>query len=224
MAPDPAQRDRLAAHWTRAALAEHASVASFARFTLHLMAIGAPPQLLLESHRAGIDEIEHAKLCFRLAGRFSGAPVGPGPLPMAGDVLGPTDLISVTLAAVREACVGETLSALEAAEARDLATDPEVREVLGAIAEDEARHAELGWQFVQWALAAGGADLHAAVRATLDLELNVVEAEPADDEPDDTAFGRLSRHARWALRRRGRAELLQPVAAALLGATPSRPG
>ncbi|MCA9546694.1 MAG: ferritin-like domain-containing protein, partial [Myxococcales bacterium] len=59
---DPAQRARLADHWTRQALAEHASVASFARFALHLMAVGAPPDLLVATHQAGLDEIEHARL------------------------------------------------------------------------------------------------------------------------------------------------------------------
>src|SRR5690606_30816180 len=42
----PAQRRLLADRWTRAALGEHASVASFARFVLDLAALGAPPELL----------------------------------------------------------------------------------------------------------------------------------------------------------------------------------
>jgi hypothetical protein len=62
-------RRRLAERWSRAALAEHASIASFARFTLQLL-------------RGGLDEIEHARLSFRVASVFAGRSLGPGPLPI----------------------------------------------------------------------------------------------------------------------------------------------
>ncbi|MDB4928218.1 MAG: hypothetical protein JWM10_702, partial [Myxococcaceae bacterium] len=42
---DAVTRQGLADAWRRDALMEHASVASFARFTLQLMALGAPPEL-----------------------------------------------------------------------------------------------------------------------------------------------------------------------------------
>src|SRR5690606_18379163 len=53
----PAARAALAAHWAEVAALEHASVASFAGFTLDLMALGAPPELLAEAQRAALDEI-----------------------------------------------------------------------------------------------------------------------------------------------------------------------
>jgi hypothetical protein len=55
--------------------------------------------------------------------------------------------------AIVEGCIGETVAAVEAAEASARAADPVVRSVLAKIAEDEGRHAELAWRFVRWALA-----------------------------------------------------------------------
>ncbi len=61
-----ADRRALAEDWGRAAATEHASVGSFARFTLDLMRFDAPPDLVESAQRAGLDEIHHARLCFGL--------------------------------------------------------------------------------------------------------------------------------------------------------------
>ena len=50
--------------WLAAALAEHASVASFSKFALELLAVGAPASLLQRAHQAALDEIRHAQLSF----------------------------------------------------------------------------------------------------------------------------------------------------------------
>src|SRR4051812_7172938 len=55
-----------------------ARIASFARLTLELLEHAAPPELVFESQRASLDEIEHARLCFGLAERYSGSARGPG--------------------------------------------------------------------------------------------------------------------------------------------------
>jgi hypothetical protein len=75
-----AERDALAGAWCDDGLMEHASVASFARFALQLVAVGAPPQLLVDTQQAIRDEIEHARLCFGLASAYAGRKLGPGPL------------------------------------------------------------------------------------------------------------------------------------------------
>ena len=142
---------RLAAHWANIGQLEHASVAAFAQFVLQLLAVGAPPTLVLAAQQALADEVEHARLCFGLASLYAGAGVGPGPLAIAG-VGASVDLAALTDAVIREACVGETLAAFEAREAAAQAEDPAVRATLEKIAADETRHAELGWRFVQWAV------------------------------------------------------------------------
>ncbi len=215
-----AVRRRLADGWLQAALAEHASIASFARFTLQLLAIGAPADLVFAAQRAGLDEVDHARRSFRLASRYAGTPLGPGPLPLHGDLLGPLDLAALAEAATREGCVGETLSALEAAEALAGATDPEVREVLTAIAADEARHAELSWAFVRWCL--GVAPVQDAVRDVVRRVLDgavaaQVPVPPADpDEATLRAHGRLTDRCRARVHARGLVEVVGPAARALI--------
>ena len=153
----PELSSRLAAHWTEIGLYEHASVASFARFILQLLAVGAPAALVADAQRALADEVEHARVCFALASLYQGTGVGPGALAQAGDA-GATGLAEITAAVIREACVGETLSALEVRESAARAEDAGLRQVLAKIADDEQRHAELGWRFVQWALSQLDAD------------------------------------------------------------------
>src|SRR6185437_10815965 len=64
---DAGARASLAETWTVLALLEHASVASFARVSLQLLAVGAPGDLVGATHQAALDEIRHARLCFALA-------------------------------------------------------------------------------------------------------------------------------------------------------------
>ena len=49
----PALRRRLAELWSQDALLEHASIASFSRFALQLLAVAAPPALVAGAHRVG---------------------------------------------------------------------------------------------------------------------------------------------------------------------------
>jgi hypothetical protein len=146
-------RDDLAAEWARSAQMEHASIAAFARFAMQLLSLGAPPDLLVATHAAMADETEHARACFALASAYAGAHVGPGPLSLDGALAG-GDAAAIVRLAVLEGCIGETVAAVEAAEAASRAEDPVVAAVLAKIAEDESRHAELAWRFVRWAIAA----------------------------------------------------------------------
>ena len=62
-------------------------------------------------------------------------------------------MCSVVLGTIAEGCIGETVAALEVAEALAHCEEAKVREVLERISIEESRHAELAWQFVAWALA-----------------------------------------------------------------------
>jgi len=87
--------------------------------------------------------------------RPSRAPLGPGRLNLERALDTPDhDLLAhVALTTLVEGCIGETLAALDAGEGASSATDPHVRAALSTIARDEARHAELAWRFLDWALA-----------------------------------------------------------------------
>lgn len=222
--PDAVRR-RLRDHWLTAALDEHASIGSFARFSLHLLGVGAPPTLLEAAHRAGIDEIEHARLCFRLASAYAGEPLGPGPLPVGGDLLGDVDLVSMAVATALEGCVEETLAAIEAQYAAGVATEPAVRHYLEVIAADEGRHAELAWATVRWALEVGGDDVREALAEALAPEALVAAARHGEDEEPPSAaaeallvaHGWLPKATIGGLRARAIERVLLPATRALLG-------
>lgn len=148
---DAALRRDLAEGWRRDARMEHASIASFARFVLDLVAVGAPADVMRDAGAALLDEVEHARLCFALASRFAGEPLAPAPLAAAAM---PTarDFDEILRSAVIEGCVGETAAAFVASQRLAAARDPEARAALTRIAEDEARHAELAFRFVAWAI------------------------------------------------------------------------
>jgi hypothetical protein len=81
---DPDTRAALACEWLDDARLEHASVASFARFVLELLALGAPAELVHFAQRALGDEIDHARRCFSLASRYAQEPLGPAALQVDG--------------------------------------------------------------------------------------------------------------------------------------------
>lgn len=212
-----AQRRRVRDAWVRAAQAEHASVAAFSRFTMQLLALGAPMSLVSASAAAMVDEVRHAESAAALAARFAGRDLSFGALAAAQRDAGPTSLRAVLEDVVREGCIAETISAAEAAAMRDAATDPTVAGVLSDIAEDEARHAELAWSFVGWALAqdpsladdvAGWfAEGHRHAPAPIDPDAAVL-----------AAHGQLDGAGRFLLAERVMAETIAPLAAAMLGA------
>ena len=173
----------LARHWLLAARMEHASVAAFARFSLELLALGAPSDLLLESARAMQDETLHAELCFALATRYGDRPVGPASLAMDA-ALDDVSLESALRNALFEGCIGETLAAAEAQAACEHAQDPVVRQILERIAADETRHAALAFRFVAWVLAKGDAHVAEIVRRSLDAGSQLGSDVVADEAPE----------------------------------------
>jgi hypothetical protein len=146
------ERAEQAAHWTRMGQMEHASIAAFARFSLQLLALGAPPELIESCNAALADETAHTRLCFQLASAYAGEWLSPGPLDVTGSV-NVTALADVVDLVLAEGCLGETGAALEALELADAANDPVIREAYARIARDEERHAALAFRFLRWALA-----------------------------------------------------------------------
>jgi len=211
-----AEQAALAEHWARAGLMEHASVAAFARFALQLLALGAPADLVRDTQAAMGDEIEHARLCFAMSRAYGGRAVGPGRLAIEG-ALEHRDLAAIVGDVILEGCIGETVAAIEAAEASSRATDPLVAKTLARIAEDETRHAELAWRFVRWALA-GDATLHGEVARIFRpaIEAGTGEEVTKDDEAW-LALGRVTGPMHRSLRAAALRGVIAPCARALLG-------
>ncbi len=219
---DVVTRDALAAAWRRDALMEHASIASFARFTLHLMALGAPPALVVDTQRAALDEVDHARSCFEIATRIDGRTLGPGALEVRGALTDAT-IAEAVRAAVLEGCVGETCAALLAQSRRDAARDPAVRDALDRIARDEAHHAALAWRFVAWAIATRSREARAsAERAFRDARSIAAPGElPGGvDAAAWRAFGMLTPSEEHAAMRAAIDEVITPCARALFQDAP----
>jgi hypothetical protein len=215
---DPPTRRALCQSWLSDGLDEHASVAAFARFTLHLLAVAAPPDLIARAQAASLDEVRHARQCFGLAARFGGLSLGPAELPMEG-ALGAIDFSELVALTVQEGCVGETLGVLLAAEQLSRATDAGVRRVLSGIVRDEVRHAELAWAFLRWALQTGSANVRTTARSALReaiAKASHLEVRPsAVDLAVFHAYGRLDCEEVRAVARRGVTQVLEPCADAI---------
>jgi hypothetical protein len=209
-------RAALAEGWLEDARLEHASVAAFARFVLQLLSLGAPRSLVERAQAAIGDEIRHAAICFELASRYAGVELEPGPLPLDG-VLAGDDLAGIAALVVREGCVGETVAAAIAAEQAHLASDPTLAALLDSIAEDETRHAELAWAFVQWAVATGGVPVRAAVERAFETaaRCSTTCTGASNDDPLAT-HGRLGHDARTALALQIQRTVIEPCGRALL--------
>jgi hypothetical protein len=218
---DARTSDALAAAWLKDALEEHASVAAFARFALHLLAIGAPAELVAAAQGASIDEIAHARGCFALARRYGAGNVGPGPLSL-DDALRALPLEQLVDLAVEEGCVGETLGALLAEAQRANARDPHAAALLERVAADEARHAELAWRFLRWALDAGGEPTEraavAAFRRAVARTRAMIVRPPAYDVATWRAHGRTTCEEARTIAEAGIRDVLEPCFAALLEA------
>ncbi|KAJ1460230.1 hypothetical protein M885DRAFT_559962 [Pelagophyceae sp. CCMP2097] len=145
------------AAWARRAAAEHASVASFAEYTLRLVAAGAPLHLIADAAEGQGDEVRHAAAAYSIAARLRGPgwAAQPGPLEARHVGEAPVDaLLALVEASWAAGCIAETRAALAAVE------DVEAFLRLGALAEvahDERRHALLAWRAVAWACLESGA-------------------------------------------------------------------
>jgi hypothetical protein len=200
---------------------EHASIAAFARFALEIMSLGGPPELLVATHEAMADETVHARDAFALASAYAGKPIGPGKLDVDA-ALASRSPLAIVRTTILEGCIGETVAAIEAAEALAHATDPAVRKTLARVTVDESRHSELAWRFAQWVLDNADATLRAETATEL---VGIVETELARDArvgtqalPQDTqllAHGFVSDAARREIRRGVLSEIILPCAQAL---------
>lgn len=213
----PELRAELARAWADDALAEHASIASFARFSLELLALGAPPELVAGAHEAALDEIDHARGSFAAASRFAGSPLGPGPLAPDAINLASVEVSALVSAATREGCVGETAAAVIAAAERDACTVAPLRDLLALIARDEARHACLAWRFVAWAISEYGEPARRAFERALGAPAS--EIPQGVHEPLTAPFGRLGAARRDYIAARVHAKVV--VARAALLAEPA---
>lgn len=213
-------RRALAQAWAQDGCCEHASIASFARFVLELLALGAPAPLVADAQRALLEETGHARAFFGLAAAYGERDVGPDALDVCGALGSSHDPAAIAEALAREGCIGETISALQLGVAAARATDPSLRARLLAIAEEELGHAELAWSALAWLLARADGDVRARVAQAFTHATRFVprSADASDELPAAVlhAHGRLGADERLALAERALAQLVAPAMARLL--------
>jgi hypothetical protein len=179
----------VADQWRENGRTEHASVAAFARLTLDLMALGAPPNLIAAANRDALDEIRHTELCFSLAYALDGKTVSPGPFPEAQRVptlprLRTFALAKLAVGSLIDGALHEGVSARVIGKLARRSTDPAINAVLKELAADEGRHAAHGWAVVEWCLDEGGQPVRTALLAALRALPSAMHStlpEPASD-------------------------------------------
>jgi hypothetical protein len=173
-----AARAALADAWNENARSEHASVPAFSRLSLTLVSLGAPADLVERAHRAALEEIEHARLAFALAGAYADERVAPGALPelRGSPAVTAGSLSELASESLVDGCLNEGFSAAAARAASALASDACVRDAWAEIARDEASHAELAWDIVRWCLAGSARDLGRRLQQTIHTVARSVSA------------------------------------------------
>jgi hypothetical protein len=144
-------------------------VPAFSRLSLTLVSLGAPARLVEGAQRAGLEEIDHARLAFALASAYAGEPVAPGALPelRTSPAVTAGSLAELASESLVDGCLNEGFSAEAAATAADRARDPAVRDAWARIARDESSHAELAWAIVTWCLDRAEPDLGRKLRKAI---------------------------------------------------------
>jgi hypothetical protein len=163
---DAATRQALAALWLHDAQKEHASVPAFSRISWLLAAVGAPAELMAWSHRAALEEIEHAQKCFALAAGYGGIAYTVEPMPelLAGGLDCEADaLVTLATESLGDGCQLEDFNADVAAECAGVCEEPVTRAVLEQIAREERSHAEFSWAVLQWLVAHAGDAVRPAI-------------------------------------------------------------
>jgi hypothetical protein len=211
---DPSKRRAIGEAWLESARAEHASIAAFSLLVLELLAVGAPATLVDEAARAASDEIRHARIAFELASSFLGERVEAGPLD--AERSNPSaDLADVAARAAWEGSVVETLGAALAREQALVTEDPEMRAALESIAEDEARHAELSWKIVAWAVGRGDERVRHAVERALSSPLPPLDRVASTTLEELAPYGVLSNERTARVVEHGLRSVVEPARRAL---------
>ena len=214
---DPALRSSLEASWTEIAALEHASIASFARFSLSLLSLGAPPDLLFLTQQATADEVEHARIAYSLASHYAGRSIGPSGLSLQGISI-ETEKRAVLSSLIEEACVGETLGAAEALSLSLTVTDPALRLAYTRIAEDEGRHAELAWKTLSFLLEGADTSTRRFAEGVFAAAMEAASEGPSVREGViSEEHGLLSAGAIRAIRRQALRDVVRPLAQSLVG-------
>jgi hypothetical protein len=184
---------------------EASSVAAFDALQRDMLRLAAPAELIDQAMRARADEAEHTASALAIAAAIDGRRDGFAPLCSREAV----SVATLVREAVLDGCIGESIGALEAAEASRVSVVPEIVAHHQRVAVDEARHAELAFRWLAWLIDTHPEEAYAALQATLNEigdGAGLVDGRPAD--ADLEAFSLLDERARRNIARRVHGELV----------------
>jgi len=153
-------RDAVGRWLAHAAWLEAASIPAFIYLARELDHHGAPRGLARAALAAARDEIRHARIMRGVAARY-GAVVPPVDVALPAE----RSLEDMAIENAIEGCVRETWGAVVALWQAHRAEDAELRAIYRGIADDEARHAALGWAIDTWVRTRLPAAAHARIDA-----------------------------------------------------------
>lgn len=131
--------------FARIAYLESAAVLAFQNLAEELADHDAPHDLVEDARRAALDEVRHAAVMGLVAERFGGQF-----RPARAEKPSSRSLEDMAVENAVEGCIRETFGAVVAAYQARACEDETIARALAAIAEDEARHAELSWRVAAW--------------------------------------------------------------------------
>ena len=174
------ERDAVVAIWSGRTQREWASVPAFIQLAEQLATCHAPGALINRALKAGDDEVRHAVLSGGIASYYDGGSIyADGAshetrLPVANR----DGLRRLAVESWLDGCIGEGTAAAFAAQEAKTTEVNAIRNTQQMIAEDEAQHAELAWDVLDWTLEVGGDDIRQLVWELRDtLPPSVEEAQ-----------------------------------------------
>lgn len=171
--------------WETRAQTEWASVPAFLEVAEQLTAVHAPRSLVRRALQAANDEQEHAILAAGMSVKIGGGTLELGNpqtshrMPVPGEA----GLMRLAVESWVDGCLGEGCAARVALSESRRTPDPILRQTLGKIAQDEAHHAGLAWDVMEWAHSQGGKAIAGALGEVREL----LPAEPTDHHQSDLA-------------------------------------
>lgn len=152
---DEATRAALETLWLQDARGEHASIPAFSRISWQLAAIGAPSELLEWAHKAALEEINHARICFALAEGYGERSYFVQPIPemlQGGLDLANDPIKIITTETIFDGCLMEGFFASVASIAATQCEEPATHAALKQIAYEEKSHTDFSWAVLEWLL------------------------------------------------------------------------
>jgi hypothetical protein len=166
-------RAALGARWRELGRSAHASVAKHAHLAIDLVALGAPPSLIVQANRNALDCVRSAELCFAVARAIDGEDATT--TPRAATCLRFRNVASLAIDCARDACVPRVATKL----ARR-AVDPTLRSVLEELGAHERRQEKHALEVLAWS---------APQTDVADVALALDEACRGKSLPDDAHAG-----------------------------------